>query len=342
MKKFTIFVLFCFLFVAGVAEALTINVPGRSVEVNESVGGASVKVNGLDTSVDTTVSPGEVKINANGSTLNVSNGPDNLNVEVNGQKIKINSNSDLENYKNMVLEGCSSLQDINTEGDVVEVRYNQPARFFGIFKTSLNAKVSINEAGKVEVKLPWYRFLFTKNAGDIESQIQAKVSSNSDVSVGVGRKALLVNLVNDNLSLNVAPCKVSVKNTNDVNLDTNVNANANANTNTNNAYATVVANFSGEWNGTYTASALASGDCSSGGKVSLSIDKNGGVLGYATVEGIQAPGTGTVDGGGNLKGKWNLGGIALSFAGKLNATTGRGTGSYQNKLGCSGSFSVSR
>lgn len=360
MRKITMFVLFFSLVFVNVVQAVTISVPGRSIEINESAGGAgSVNIKGVDgttvldvnksvngASTVTTpgstinVAPGKVQINANGSTLNVNKGSEGLNVEISGQKIKIKSDNDLETYKQMVLDNCATLSGIDTSGSRVEVKYNQPARFFGIFKSNLDAKVSVGEDGKVEVKLPWYRFLFTKNAGEIKSQIQAKVDSNAGISVGLERKALMVNLVNENLSLNVAPCKVFVSGNTNINAntasgDTNTPASANSSVN-------VVASFVGEWNGTYAVSAFSDKDCASGGSASFTIDNKGGAVGYATVEGVKAPGAGTVDANGNLKGTWTLSGVALDFSGKLNTITNKGSGTYQNKLGCFGTFSLSR
>ena len=129
------------------------------------------------------------------------------------------------------------------------------------------------------------------------------------------------------------------------NTTTNVNATVQTNTSTQvtpPATTVTTANFAGTWNGTYTSSSLAGTACKSSGPVSLSVNSSGNVIGSATINGVQAPGTGKVDGSGSLSGNWNYTGTNLNYTGKLNSSTNTGSGSYQNALGCFGTFSVSK
>lgn len=103
-----------------------------------------------------------------------------------------------------------------------------------------------------------------------------------------------------------------------------------------------VADYAGEWDGTFASSPQVSASCKASGKVSLSISSAGIVTGYAVVNGVQAPGTGKVDSKGNISGSWNYTGLNLNYSGKLNSTSKSGSGSYQNSIGCFGSFSVAK
>lgn len=103
-----------------------------------------------------------------------------------------------------------------------------------------------------------------------------------------------------------------------------------------------VADFAGEWNGTYTSNPLAGKACEASGAASFSVKADGSVTGYAMISSAKVPGTGKVDKNGNLTGTWNYAAGALNYSGKLNTSANTGSGSYQNSFGCFGSFSVRR
>lgn len=320
---------------------------GTSVNVNKSTdGSATVKTPGNTT----TVAPGSVKnTSAGGGTVNVTKTGNTVNVEVGNQKVQVRSENDLKAYKEMVLENCSNLTEINTEGNTVEVKYNQPARFFGIFKNNLGARITVNAEGKAKVKLPWYSFLFTKNTAEIETQIQTELDGRENVTVSLQDKALTLNLINSKLSVNTAPCvtvTTKTESTNTTSTQTAPTPKPTTTTKTNtNASVTVTVtldSFKGEWNGYYTPSPLTDDACKPGGNVSLNLNSNGVISGYAVVQGEKAFGGGTTDVNGNINGSWDFSGTLLSFKGKLDSKTNQGSGSYQNQYGCFGTFTVSR
>ncbi len=105
---------------------------------------------------------------------------------------------------------------------------------------------------------------------------------------------------------------------------------------------TAVADYAGEWNGSYAPSSLVSSACKGGGNVNLSINSSGSVAGYVVYKSRNVPGTGNVDKNGNISGSWEYSGLSVKYTGKLNTTTNVGSGTYKDGFGCFGSFSVRR
>ncbi len=84
------------------------------------------------------------------------------------------SSQDLENFARGVL-----LQDENAESVVigeegVRLNYRMPAKFLGIFNSSLTARIEVDSESRVKVKYPWFRFLFKNplSVPDIQKSVE--------------------------------------------------------------------------------------------------------------------------------------------------------------------------
>lgn len=89
---------------------------------------------------------------------------------------------DLGTYVGDIVARDKDVNDVTVDKDKIEVVYNKPAKFFGIFPTKIKEKVSVNTNAegkvKVEVERPWWA-LFTnekvsknKVKEDVEKRIQ--------------------------------------------------------------------------------------------------------------------------------------------------------------------------
>jgi hypothetical protein len=90
----------------------------------------------------------------------------------------IADNDDLQTYLDLVVKKESRVNNIEIRQNEVEVSYKQQARFLGIFNSSLNSKIIVNNSNNnVEVKLPWYSFLFTKENKIDANRLGVNISS---------------------------------------------------------------------------------------------------------------------------------------------------------------------
>lgn len=102
-----------------------------------------------------------------------------------------------------------------------------------------------------------------------------------------------------------------------------------------------VAQFAGAWRGTFSGSPIAGANCQVSGTTEMNISQTGNMVGAIIISSRNiSGGTGTVDAGGNLKGRWSYDGLTLNFSGKL--TGDKGSGSYSSNAGCFGSFQIAR
>lgn len=117
----------------------------------------------------------------------------------------IKNNDDLKAYANIVVSTRPGVKNVSVTDNGLVVTYEQPAKFFGIFRSSLNAKAVVATGGKVEVDLPWYSFLYSKNTGAVKTSIQSSAGSNltvskSDDAVSVQNNAKAINVVSGSIS----------------------------------------------------------------------------------------------------------------------------------------------
>ncbi|MEK7203482.1 MAG: hypothetical protein AAB627_00135 [Patescibacteria group bacterium] len=208
--------------------AQIINLPGRTIDLNKTGTGTDVNIQyptGSGIKVQQPTGPtGTTNIITPGRTTTIFPGGVQtstgiLKVEVSGKQVQINTNQDLETYKDLVLEQCSGVRTISTPGTTVQINYNQPARFLGIFRTDLDGEVEVSAGGDVKIKLPWYKFLFKKNSKEIEAKIEndlrgSQLSVTSPgASVQIQRQAQTISVVTSAVSVYTTPCGTTVTKT---------------------------------------------------------------------------------------------------------------------------------
>jgi len=306
--------------------------------------GVKVETNSAGTKVDmgagartiTTDSSGKVELNDAGNRI-----------------INVQTNADLKTYTASAIKEMPAVTNIEVRSENVSVTYTQPAKLFWFFGSSLKGTVVVSNGGKVEVKLPWYSFLFSKNTSNIKSAVETKLTTNSQQ----GTISLTqVGAAENDSAENTAKVQNSAKVINIVGtaVNTELSSNTTANTNTDVAETpssqTTVTSFVGTWSGRFSPNALAGAVGCPAGTVSLTVTSDGKFEGPITLDGTtgQLYGGGNVDANGNVKGGWSLSksGTALQgtieLSGKLNSTTNTGAGSWNVPGGCSGNFSVTK
>lgn len=102
---------------------------------------------------------------------------------------QVKSGQDLENFAKGVLLKDENVEEISSDEDSVEVRYRVPAKFLGLFATTLPVEVVAEKAqgglgAGVKVKFPWFRFLFgipkEVSQDSLETEIGAAVIGDLD------------------------------------------------------------------------------------------------------------------------------------------------------------------
>jgi hypothetical protein len=78
------------------------------------------------------------------------------------QASDIQEYKDLEDYSQALVISDNNIKNVEiVEGDVM-LTYQQPVKFLGLFRTTMQQTASVDEAGRVKVRFPWYGFLFKK------------------------------------------------------------------------------------------------------------------------------------------------------------------------------------
>jgi len=95
---------------------------------------------------------------------------------------EVKSRQELENFAKGVLLRDENVKSIQADEEKVKMEYKMPARFLGIFNTSLVARTEVTHDGSVKVAYPWHSFLFKKLVGvsDIKSQTEANLPEIGD------------------------------------------------------------------------------------------------------------------------------------------------------------------
>jgi hypothetical protein len=98
----------------------------------------------------------------------------------------IQSDADLAAYNNLVIQTRPAITAINTDSNNgVDITYAQPARFLGIFPTTISGQVNVDAQGNTTVSLPWWSFLYSKDTSGVQSAVTtAAQTSNADLAVG--------------------------------------------------------------------------------------------------------------------------------------------------------------
>jgi hypothetical protein len=82
----------------------------------------------------------------------------------------IQADADLTAYDNLVMQARPAVTAINTNSDgSIDIGYSQPAKFLGIFPTSLSGDINIDAQGNATIRLPWWSFLYSKDTTGIQT-----------------------------------------------------------------------------------------------------------------------------------------------------------------------------
>ena len=87
---------------------------------------------------------------------------------------ELKSGQDLENFARGVLVKDENVENVAIGEEGVQISYRQPAKFLGIFSSSLVMRAEADKEGRVKVRFPWYGFLFRKHVSAIDVQVDAE------------------------------------------------------------------------------------------------------------------------------------------------------------------------
>ena len=160
------------------SRTTNINTPGTNVTIQKSGDNLLIMKSSDGTNVNLDLRYGGLKVQVDSGKINA-NAESTL-VNLSGDsKLLIQTNDDLNMYNNIVLQNRSGIKSISTDNGVVTVKYNQPARFLGMFSTTLGATVTTKNGEEVSIDLPWYSFLFSKDTNTVKTAISTGLSGNN-------------------------------------------------------------------------------------------------------------------------------------------------------------------
>ena len=146
-------------------------------------------------------------------------------VNLDGNSIQlVKGDSDVKAYSQLVLSERPNVKSVTVDDSSVTVSYKQPAKFLGLFSTSINAEVVVDENSQVEVSTPWYGFLFSKKTDSIKKNVAADLKKSQDqgaitiksidsnsgnVELRSQNRVKLINIVTNRLSLGTSNAVIS-------------------------------------------------------------------------------------------------------------------------------------
>lgn len=110
---------------------------------------------------------------------------------------EVESGEDLENFARGVFLRDERVEEIQINEDSVVVLREVPARFLGLFESSLREEARITfgdgEYGRVKVKFPWYRFMYrlSNTGAEIEERIEDALSEGFEEEAKEGGQSTL-------------------------------------------------------------------------------------------------------------------------------------------------------
>jgi hypothetical protein len=115
----------------------------------------------------------------------------------------IQTSDDLTAYNNLVVKARPAVSSIKVATDgSMNIGYSQPAKFLGIFKTSLAGNVNVDASGNVNVSTPWYGFLYTKDTTPVQASVTtaiqqsgAQLNAQATTQAQLQNQAMLVNAI---------------------------------------------------------------------------------------------------------------------------------------------------
>jgi type VI protein secretion system component Hcp len=90
---------------------------------------------------------------------------------------EIQSEQDLENFAAGILLKDENVESLSLNYKEIKVAYSMPAKFFGIFNSSLNVHVDTDTEGRTKVRYPWYGLFFKKlvNTSELEADVETAI-----------------------------------------------------------------------------------------------------------------------------------------------------------------------
>ncbi|TSC62066.1 MAG: hypothetical protein G01um101448_179 [Parcubacteria group bacterium Gr01-1014_48] len=135
-------------------------------------------------------------------------------------RTEVESEADLSNFAATLVINDENINSVNVEDDGVEMSYNFPAKFLGIFKTNVRARVSVatnaTAEDRVKVKFSWLSFLYTMDSNvkaaalteaidaQLASQVMVEGATNASVEAGVLETIGAVLRVKHDMSVNAS------------------------------------------------------------------------------------------------------------------------------------------
>jgi hypothetical protein len=117
------------------------------------------------------------------------------------EAVEVRSDQDLEHFAQGVLLNDENVVSVQVDEKKVEVKYREPAKLFGFISSSLVAKASVDAEGRVKVKFPWYRFLFSLKkdvqAASLEAAISTETQAALNLQSAVARQAQYLQMVSN-------------------------------------------------------------------------------------------------------------------------------------------------
>ena len=220
----------------------------------------------------------------------------------------------------------------------------------------------------MEINLPWYRFLFSKNTASVKSAVVAQLQTGvnngtlnldsigtgteKNITITAGNSARVITIVSSTVSAQVSVSSPAV-----TPLPATRTATPGARTVAPVARTatplpqpgTTIASFVGSWNGRFAPNSVSAAVGCPGGSVSFNVKSDGSFQGPVNIDNLGTAfyGGGSVNNAGSMSGGWSLSGSGSVMQGTINLSgkllaSGTGSGTWNVPGGCSGSYSVNR
>lgn len=88
----------------------------------------------------------------------------------------VQTSDDLATYNTLVIKARPAVTAINVQSDgSVVVGYSQPAKFLGLFSTSITGNVDVDAQGNATVHLPWWSVFYSKDTTGVQAAVSTAV-----------------------------------------------------------------------------------------------------------------------------------------------------------------------
>lgn len=198
MKKTLFFVLGVTVVGFGVhAYAANVNVVGNVITGAQASSGVGAQVDATTSAAEQNLLNANVNVGVNGTNASgTNNGGLQADVQsgavVNLQSADtatIATNGDLTAYDGLVVKARPIVTGISQQNDgSVAITYAEPAKFLGIFPTTISNEVNVDANGNTTVHSPWWGFLYAKNDSAVQISAAAAVQQ-SGVQFGAQTNA---------------------------------------------------------------------------------------------------------------------------------------------------------